>query len=77
MAKNQSSKYSKEFLNKTINVWQPYSPTPISLNDAREITGNITALFNFLISNEKDTNNKNMNKNILSKKNKKEGGKNE
>jgi len=71
------NKYSKEFLNKTVNVWQPYSPTPLSLNDAREITGNITALFNFLISNEKDSNNKNMNKNILSKKNKKEGGKNE
>jgi len=70
-------KHSKEFLNKTIEVWQPYSPTPLSLNDAREITGNITALFNFLISNEKDSNNKNMNKNILSKKNKKEGGKNE
>jgi hypothetical protein len=51
--KNQSSKYSKEFLNKTIEVWQPYSPTPLSSNDAREITGNITALFNFLITEEK------------------------
>jgi len=71
------NKYSKEFLNKTINIWQPYSPTPLSSNDAREITGNITALFNFLISNEKDSNYKNINKNILSKKNKKEGGKNE
>lgn len=47
------NKYSKEFLNKTIQVWQPYSPTPLSLNDAREITGNITALFNFLITEEK------------------------
>lgn len=51
MAKNQSSKYSKEFLEKTIKVWQPYSPTPLSLNDAREITENMTALFNFLIDN--------------------------
>jgi len=71
------SRYSKEFLNNTIEVWQPYSPTPLFLHDAREITGNITALFNFLISNEKDSNNKDGNKNILSKKNKKEGGKNE
>jgi len=54
MAKNQSSKHSKEFLNKTIQIWQPYSPTPISLNDAREITGNITALFNFLLTENKN-----------------------
>jgi len=53
MAKNQSSKYSKEFLNKTIEVWQPYSPAPLSLNDALEITENMTALFNFLITEEK------------------------
>ena len=52
MAKNQSSKYSKEFLDKTIKVWQPYSPTPLSLNDAREITENMTALFNFLIAHD-------------------------
>ena len=58
MAKNHTFKYSKEFLNKTIQVWQPYSPTPLSLNDAREITGNMTALFNFLFMQ-----NKNINKN--------------
>ena len=52
MSKNQFSKYSKEFLNKTIQVWQPYSPTPLSLNDAREITGNMTALFNFLLTED-------------------------
>jgi len=51
-------KYSKEFLNKTIQVWQPYSPTPLSLNDAREITENITALFNFLITEEKKSQDK-------------------
>lgn len=56
MAKNQSSKYSKEFLEKTIKVWQPYSPAPLSLNDAREITENMTALFNFLITHEKKSN---------------------
>ena len=52
MAKNQSSKYSQEFLDKTIEVWQPYCPTPLSLNDAREITKNMTALFSFLINND-------------------------
>jgi len=52
MAKNQSSKYSKEFLDETIKVWQPYCPTPLSLNDARDITENMTALFNFLIDND-------------------------
>jgi hypothetical protein len=53
MVKNQSSKYSKDFLNKTIKVWQPYSPTSISLNDAREIADNMTALFNLLINNSR------------------------
>ena len=53
MAKNQSSKYSKEFLEKTIETWQPYCPAPLSLNDAREITENMTALFNFLIYNDR------------------------
>jgi len=52
MAKNQSSKYSKEFLDKTIKTWQPYCPAPLSLNDAREITENMTALFDFLINND-------------------------
>lgn len=52
MAKNQSSKYSKEFLEKTIKVWQPYFPAPLSLSDAREITENMTALFDFLIDND-------------------------
>jgi len=56
--KNQSFKYSKEFLNKTIQVWQSYSPTPLSLNDAREISENMTDLFNFLF-----TENININKN--------------
>jgi len=52
MAKNQSSKYSKEFLDKTIQVWQPYFPTPLTMRDAREITQNMTALFNFLLAHE-------------------------
>jgi len=57
------NKYSKEFLNKTIEIWQPYSPAPLSLNDAREITSNMTALFNFLISKEKESKNTNFDKN--------------
>jgi flagellin-specific chaperone FliS len=46
------NKYSNEFLNKTIKIWQSYSLTPLSLNDAREITENMTALFNLLINND-------------------------
>ena len=53
MAKKVSPKYSREFLEKTIQVWQPYFPAPLSLGDAREITENLTALFNFLINHEK------------------------
>ena len=56
-------KYSEDFLNKTIEIWQPYSPTLLSLNDAIEITDNMTALFNFLISKEKESKNTNNNKN--------------
>ena len=55
MAKKQSFKYSKEFLDKTIKVWQPYFPAPLSLSDAREITENMTALFNFLIKHEENS----------------------
>ncbi len=58
MSKNQFSKYTKEFLNKTIDVWQPFSPTLLSLDDAREITGNMTALFNFLLTENKNIKNK-------------------
>jgi len=49
------SKYPKDFLYKTIEVWQPYSPTPLSLHDAREIAENMTALFDFLIDNDRKT----------------------
>lgn len=37
--------YSKQFLEKTIRVWQPYSPAPLTLEDAREIAENVTDLF--------------------------------
>ena len=62
MVKNLSSKYSEEFLNKTIGIWQPYSSTPLSLNDAREITSNMTALFNFLLPKERESKNTNISK---------------
>ena len=58
MSKNQPSKFSTEFLNKTIKVWQPYSSTPLSFNDAREITENMTALFSFLLAENKNINKK-------------------
>jgi len=52
MANKISPKYSKDFFYRTIEVWQPYFPTPLSLKDAREIIDNMTALFNFLINND-------------------------
>ena len=52
MAKKYSFKYSKDFLDRTIKVWQPYFSAPLSLSDAREITENMTALFNFLLAHE-------------------------
>jgi len=52
MAKKISPGYSRKFLEKTIRVWQPYCPTPLTISDAREITQNMTALFNFLLAHE-------------------------
>ena len=53
MAKEIFPKYSKDFLDRTIKIWQPYFPVPLTLGDAREITENMTALFNFLIRHDK------------------------
>ena len=53
MAKKYSFKYSKDFLERTIEVWQPYFPAPLTMRDAREITENMTALFNFLIRHDR------------------------
>jgi len=41
-------RFSKEYLEKTIKVWQPYSPEPLTLEDAEEIAANMTDLFAFL-----------------------------
>ncbi len=40
--------YSKEFLEKTINVWQRYYHFPLTLEDAREIADNMIGLFSLL-----------------------------
>jgi len=41
--------FSKEFLEKTIVFWQPYSREPLTLEDAREICENLTAFAKLLI----------------------------
>lgn len=47
------AEFSKAFLEKTIQVWQPYSPAPLTLEDAREIAKNVTGLFCLLAELEK------------------------
>ncbi len=39
---------NKEFLQKTIDFWQPYSEEKLTEEDAREIIGNLTGFFNLL-----------------------------
>jgi len=63
LGKNPTSKYSLKFLQKTIQIWQPFSDIPLSSNDAIEITENITDLFNILITEDKKYNNKSIIKN--------------
>ena len=41
-------KYSRRFLEKTREVWQPYSPALLSLGGAEEITNNMVDLIEFL-----------------------------
>ena len=57
------NKYSKEFLNNTIEIWQTYSSKALTMTNAIEITDNMTALLNFLISKEKESKNTDINKN--------------
>ena len=38
----------RDFLDKTIEFWQPYTEDKITLEDAREIIQNTVALFKFL-----------------------------
>ncbi len=46
------AEFSKEFLEKTIKVWQPYSATPLSSEDAREIAETMTGLYGLLLELE-------------------------
>lgn len=39
------AEFSRQFFEKTIQVWQSYSPAPLTLEDAREIAENVTGLF--------------------------------
>ncbi len=41
-----------------MEIWKPYSDIPLLSNDAIEITENITTLFNFLIAEEKKSQDK-------------------
>lgn len=45
--------YSKEFIQKTIDVWQPYSKEKLSEQNAIEITNNMLALVELLLELEK------------------------
>ena len=44
---------SKEFLEKTINIWQQYYHFPLTLEDAREIADNMIGLFSLISELEK------------------------
>jgi len=40
--------FSREFLERTIEVWQPRYDRPLTLEDAREIAENMLGLFKLL-----------------------------
>jgi hypothetical protein len=42
------SEYSREFLERTVEVWQRYSSSKLTLEDAREIAENMVELFSLL-----------------------------
>lgn len=46
------AEFTKEFLEKTIQVWQPYSPAPLTLEDAREIAETMTGLYSLILELE-------------------------
>jgi hypothetical protein len=45
--------FSKEFLERTIGIWQPRYDHPLTLDDAREIAENMIGLFKLLDSLDK------------------------
>lgn len=40
--------FSKQFMEQTIKIWRPYSSTPLTEEDTREIAENMTKLFSLL-----------------------------
>ena len=47
------AEYSKEFLQRTIQVWQPYYRVRLTLQDARQITENMVGLASLLLELDK------------------------
>ena len=45
--------YSKEFIQETIKVWQPYSKEKLTEEDAREIADNVINLYTFMLELER------------------------
>ena len=43
------AKYSLEYLQKTIQLFQPHSETPLTLEDAQEIADNVLELFEYTL----------------------------
>ena len=62
-------KYSKKFIKETIEVWQPYSDISLSPKDAIEIAENMISLVNFLITEDKKSETKDINKKYILTKN--------
>lgn len=46
------AEFSREFLEKTVKVFQKYSPSPLTLEDAREIAENVIGLYKLLFELE-------------------------
>jgi len=46
------AEFSKEFLEETIKVWQPYSSASLTLEDAREIAETMTGLYSLILELE-------------------------
>ena len=52
------SNFSEDFLKYTIQVWQKYCDFPLTLEDAREISENMTNLLTLLIELDEKYNEK-------------------
>lgn len=65
--------YSKEFIQKTIDVWQPYSPDKLTETDAIEIADNMIGLYTFLLELKKKRDERSK-KTVTTAKNKAENG---